>query len=377
MKMMYYPEGSEDALTTLGRVSREYGENSDYVLAGGGNTSCKVDGLMYVKASGTQLATIEEDGFTGIDLEKLNLIWKVEYPEDKDIREEAVLSDLMNSRVDPEGRRPSVETLLHGLFPYTFVIHTHPALINGLTCSEEGECKAKEIFGDSVVWIPVIDPGYILALEVKKAVEKHREKTGLFPRIVLLQNHGVFVAADSVGEVRKLYDELFQSLLEQVGKKQEDRFVVSDKATLKKAADDLKAINSSCFCILAESEDLKPFLSSFDDFSPLAASITPDHIVYSGYRPLWIESPDDLKEEVVSFEKKEGFFPRIIVLKGEGVIACHDSLSRTETALKLFGDNLKIALYTKVFGGIHFMPKENVDFIRNWEVEKYRASQAK
>ena len=111
----------------LVEFSNYYGKNPDYVLAGGGNTSAKSGNIMYVKSSGTQLATIKAEQFVKIDLPMLFEIFKNDYPDDDKTREAAVLSDLMNSRCPgEESKRPSVETMLHALFKQTFVLHLHP-----------------------------------------------------------------------------------------------------------------------------------------------------------------------------------------------------------------------------------------------------------
>ena len=373
MKATSSPKDS--SFETLVRVSREYGSNADFVLAGGGNTSCKEKGRMFVKASGTQLGTIEADGFTEIDLDRLSKIWTSSYSLDKDQREEEVLSDLMASRVDPEGRRPSVETLLHGLFPFTYVIHTHPALINGITCSREGERAARKVFGEEIIWIPVIDPGYILALAVKEKVDAYEKEKGKFPRVVVLQNHGIFIASDSIEEIDRIYADYMNKVKALSASPVPEKFTSRDD--MADLLDSLTRLKPELTAKPYGHPILSEYLKDRDSFAPLAESPTPDHIVYSGYRALWLEDGQKLEEEALAFEKKEGFFPRIIAVKGRGIIACHTSESKADTAAELFCDHLKIAVISRAFGGIQFMPVENVNFIRNWEVEKYRASMAK
>ena len=101
--------------------SNFYGSDPSLVLAGGGNTSAKADGRMWVKGSGTALATITAQGFVEIDLSKLGEIFEKSYPDSDSEREALVLQDLMASRVPGETKRPSVETTLHALFPQTYV----------------------------------------------------------------------------------------------------------------------------------------------------------------------------------------------------------------------------------------------------------------
>ena len=117
-------------------ISQFYGKRKDFVIAGGGNTSYKDENHIYIKASGHSLATIGEDGFAQLDRKGLQLIAGKTYSEDVMERENQIKNDLLNSRVHPEkGQRPSVETSLHDLIAFPFVVHTHSTKVNGLMCS--------------------------------------------------------------------------------------------------------------------------------------------------------------------------------------------------------------------------------------------------
>ena len=101
------------SLEKLVLMSNKYGANPEYVLAGGGNTSFKDDEFMYVKGSGTALATITEGGFVKMKRDALNQMMTKEYSKDDDKREAEALVDMMNARADViNGGRPSVEALL-------------------------------------------------------------------------------------------------------------------------------------------------------------------------------------------------------------------------------------------------------------------------
>ena len=132
-------------MNTLIDLSRKYGADPDYVLAGGGNTSWKSNDLMVVKASGTELGTITKEGFVTLSMDKLRTIRETTYPDNREEREERALEDLMNSRLPDQKGRPSVESLLHAIIPDKYVVHTHPAIVNGLTCSQEGKEKAEKL----------------------------------------------------------------------------------------------------------------------------------------------------------------------------------------------------------------------------------------
>ena len=187
-------------------LSRRYGSDPVAVLAGGGNTSAKDPHRMYIKCSGVQLATMDEAGFVPIDRHKMDVAMAQSYPAEDAAREAAFLQAVMATRALPgETRRPSVEAPLHNLFPQRLVLHVHPALINGLTCSREGEAACRRLFGDAVLWIPLCRPGYVLASLCREAMARHKARTGRLPQILLLQNHGIFVAGDTPEEIDGLY----------------------------------------------------------------------------------------------------------------------------------------------------------------------------
>ena len=164
-------------LEELSLMSNRYGANPEYVLAGGGNTSFKSEDYLWVKGSGTSLATIQPQDFVVLERALLDQMWTAQYPEEEDKREAAVLADMMNARVRGETRRPSVETLLHNLFPQQYVLHVHPAIVNGLTCSIEGEKAMKKLL-PGAVWVDACKPGYIFALACKKVMDAYKAEKG-------------------------------------------------------------------------------------------------------------------------------------------------------------------------------------------------------
>jgi rhamnose utilization protein RhaD (predicted bifunctional aldolase and dehydrogenase) len=112
-------------------ISRFYGQDSRFVIAGGGNTSYKNAGQLWVKASGSSLANITEDGFAVLDRAKLNRMSEKSYSNNAAKREEEVKNDLAEATLS-KGKRPSVETSMHNAIDFAFVVHLHPTAVNGL-----------------------------------------------------------------------------------------------------------------------------------------------------------------------------------------------------------------------------------------------------
>ena len=361
-----------EKLCALSAMSNKYGADAEFVLAGGGNTSYKNAETLFVKGSGCALATIKPDEFVRIDRADLAAMWKKDYPADETEREAAVLSDLMNSRCAGENRRPSVETMLHDMFPYAYVLHVHPAAVNALTCSVDGEAAAKRLFPDSV-WVGPTKPGYILSKTAKDAADQYEAQNGKFPKVIFLENHGIFFAADTTEEIDTLAEKVMSAIKAEI-KRQPDFAPVEfdkDKAVALAPVFRMKYGQGYTGAVVRFSAN-KEILG----FDGNADSVTPDHIVYCKARKLVL--PADVSEEDAAksfdeFTEKNGYMPRIILVSGLGLFSCGGNLKEALAAECVFYDEMKITAYAESFGGVKALPSDLIDFIVNWEVESYRA----
>jgi rhamnose utilization protein RhaD (predicted bifunctional aldolase and dehydrogenase) len=163
----------KEDLDQLIAISRFFGADKNYVIAGGGNTSLKDENTLYVKASGFALSTIHEGGFVALSREMLSSIHQKKYPENPQLREEEVKNDLLRCRMFPaKNQRPSVEASLHDVIDYRFVVHLHPTFVNGVLCAVDGKNQIREMFGDKALFVPYTDPGYILFKDVQEELQK-------------------------------------------------------------------------------------------------------------------------------------------------------------------------------------------------------------
>lgn len=361
-------------LKELVEISNYYGVDEEIVLAGGGNTSYKNNEFLYIKASGTTLATISQDGFVKMNRSKLAKMWEVEYSDDTKIREEQVLEDLMNARETTEhAKRPSVETTLHDLFSQKYVVHTHPALVNGLTCSNQGEKFSKEIFGDDVIWIPATMPGYVLSKVVKSKISEYEVNTGNTANLLLLENHGIFVAGNSLEEIKKIMNDVMNKLKANIRETPDFSPVISNDGYKAIAQQITKAIGDNAKeVIYVVNAEVSKLTMDEEAFRVVNYAYTPDHMVYYKHTPLFVKTGDDIAEQVEKYKEKFGFFPKAIAIQGVGVFACGSDNKQADIVRLLFIDAVKIAVYSKSFGGGKYMPKWLVDFINDWEVEAYR-----
>lgn len=358
-------------------ISRKFGQDSRFVIAGGGNTSYKDENRLWVKASGHALATITEDGFAVLDRTLLNEMGEKAYNEDTAIREEQVKNDLAVACVTKD-RRPSVETSLHNCMGFAFVVHLHPTLVNGLMCSASAEAVCGEIFPEAL-YIEYTDPGYTLFKKVYDRINAYKAANGKEPQVIFLQNHGIFVGGDTTAEIEGIYSEILGKLEAKVAALPEGGSEVSPTVT-----DVIPAIRQMLSRSGRGLKTLKVTKNALVDYfldgsrEKIAAPFTPDIIVYCKSAYIFIDAESDeeilkqAEEKIEAFAAEKGYTPKVLLIKGVGLVAVGDNFKNAQIITDVFTDAMKVAFYAQSFGGEHPMEKAWIDFIDNWEVENYR-----
>ena len=365
-------------LCELAAMSNRYGSDSRYVLAGGGNTSFKDEKHLYIKGSGTALATIRPEEFVVMERAGVSAIMSASYPESDKEREAAALSDLMDARVRGETRRPSVETPLHNLFPFAYVLHTHPTLVNGLTCGKDAEALTAELFPEAV-WVPLTKPGYVLAVACNKALAAYKAAHGKDAQVLILQNHGIFVAADTVKEIDAIMADVMAKLEARVTEQPDLTDAAYDRALVASIAPAIRMVWGDGVPASVTFFANNLVLSLVKDrasFSAIAEPCSPDHIVYCKAHPLFVESTEaeDIAAAMKEYRDVNGYMPKIVAVQGLGMFAVGKNRKDALTAKALILDMAKISVYAKFFGGVNALPAWFTDFIVNWETESYRSS---
>ena len=366
-------------LEDLIKISQKYGADSRYVIAGGGNTSYKNAEKLWVKASGHALATITEDGFAVLDRALLNPMGEKTYSTDAAQREEQVKNDLASACLTRD-RRPSVETSLHNCMGFSFVVHLHPTIVNGLMCSKNAGAVCKELFPEAL-YIEYTDPGYTLFKKVYDRIGAYKATNGHEPQVIFLQNHGIFVGADTTAEIEAIYDGVLGKLEAMVKPLPEGEAPVCDCVTdtipairqmLSRGGRGLKTLQVTSNALI------QSFAESEEAFAAVATPFTPDIIVYCKSQFIYIapSSPDDLlaqaEVKIEDYVARRGHTPKVLLIKGIGLVAVGDHAKNAAIITDVFTDALKVAWYAQSFGGEHGMEPAWIDFIDNWEVENYR-----
>src|SRR5690606_6356294 len=111
-----------------------------------------------------------------------------------------------------KGKRPSVETSMHNVIEYPFVVHLHPTAVNALMCAQDAESSLKRLFGDKMLFVEYTDPGYLLFKKVYERIKSYRASFGEEPKVIWLQNHGIFVASNTIEEIKAMYTDILNQL---------------------------------------------------------------------------------------------------------------------------------------------------------------------
>ena len=184
------------------------GIEPNLVLHGGGNTSVKSNtrnrfgdqqDIIWVKASGYDLATMGAEGFTALDFHAVRRLADLQSLCDTDM-----VNECLRARLDAGAAAPSIEAIVHALIPFKYIDHSHADAVLTISNSAEGGKKLADVYGDRVLVLPYVKPGFDLARQFRNILRAH--DLAAFEAIVL-EHHGVFTFAD---DARSSYDAMIR-----------------------------------------------------------------------------------------------------------------------------------------------------------------------
>ncbi|MFA5689201.1 MAG: class II aldolase/adducin family protein [Kiritimatiellales bacterium] len=346
-------------LKTITELSHEFG-SVDYVKGGGGNTSVKNATTLWVKPSGTTLGGLTEAAFVQMNRAKIDGLYTVDTPPDSAAREELV-KNMMAAAVENGAGRPSVEAPLHNVFTAKFVVHTHPAAVNGMTCAKNGEAACKKLFPDAL-WMEYVDPGYTLCMEVRRRIKDYEAAHGREPALLMLKNHGVFIAGETPEEIRALYRHIMDVLAGEYRRAGISQTLdIADTPAAPETEKQIKALLG----------DDAAYSTSSGLFTVAPGPVSPDHLVYARAFPFTGELTP---EHTAQYKTVRGYAPKIIVA-GSRIYGIGTSQKNAALALELAQDGALVIKLAAAFGGIEYMTDAAREFIEHWEVESYRQQQ--
>jgi len=345
-----------ESFTQLEKLSQSVGNLPQYVQGGGGNTSVKInDELMAVKASGYKLKQITtEEGFVVVNYKKIKEYYdNVDLSSDFDYEKDSTRFTKENV-VKIEGLkelRPSVEAGFHSILK-KYVIHTHPVYANIICCSTEGESLMSKIFPRgkwNTLWIPYINPGFFLTIKIKEELDKYNEKSE-YPEIIFMENHGLIVHSDNLEDCIKLHEEVNMRIKDYFNIREE-----YPKIEILQIFDGVLRSNTEYLVNYFKNKKIE------NDFFE-KYSLYPDQLVY-------------LNDSISLNENERN---KLVINSEKGELTYYTNYNEALTIEEtLLGYIYVIDNIQKLGLKVKSMSEEGINFIRNWESEKYRKNLAK
>jgi len=409
---------SLSSLETLAYRSNLLGRDRAVANYGGGNTSTtardrdhagrEVD-VLWVKGSGSDLATIRAEQFTGLKLEEVLPLMQRDRMSD-----EEMVSYLASCQLRPDMPRGSIETLLHAFVPHPHVDHTHPDAINMICCSEGGEELAAECFGEEAVWIPYIRPGFTLSKQVGEAVRENPNA-----RFILLAKHGLVTWGETHEESYTRTIEAINRAAEFVAGRAGEPFggrkieplaperremLLAEVLPALRGALSSGAEEASHKILRADhtSDEVLEFVCGRNsrELSQVGAAC-PDHLVRTKVKPLWVDfdpegdSSEELKaklrEAVEAYrEEYEAYFsrheeageemfdpnPRIVWIPGVGLIAAAHNAKEAALSRDFAYRAINVMRGAHALGGYVSLTEEESYAVEYWPLELYKLTLA-
>ncbi|MDB9951220.1 bifunctional aldolase/short-chain dehydrogenase [Candidatus Thioglobus sp.] len=373
-------------------TSRLLGKDPTLVLHGGGNTSVKItesnivgnqEEILYVKGSGWDLEFIEKAGFSPVRMNHMLSLAKLDTLSDPQM-----VNELKTQLTNATSPTPSVETILHAILPFKYVDHTHADAVVTITNTTAGEDRIREIYGERVVIIPYVMPGFDLAKDVARIFsEQSSDKT----EGMVLMNHGIFSFGDSAKES---YDRMI-SLVNEA-----ENYLINKNAwDIEKPEANFEQKNiSNQVAELRQKISLtigKPVLMHLTnsllgfnfcnkvDVNRIASKgpLTPDHVIRTKRIPMIGRDINKYNEEYASYFNKNEInskarkkmldpAPRVILDKEFGLCAVGKNMSEIGIISDIYEHTMESILRAEKLGGFEALPAKDIFDLEYWDLEQ-------
>ncbi|HUV49584.1 MAG TPA: bifunctional aldolase/short-chain dehydrogenase [Anaerolineae bacterium] len=372
-------------------TSRLLGRESGLVLHGGGNTSLKaeiknlfgdIEEVLYIKGSGLDLKTIQAAGFAPVKLEALKRMVELERLSDTDM-----LRLQKTAMIDYLAPNPSIEAILHAIIPFKYVDHTHADAVVTITNNEKGKRLIREIYKDSVLIVPYVMSGFILA---KKVYEMTRNINWHEIKGIILMNHGVFTFSDNAKASYKqmihlvsLAEDYLQAsgAFDSIARAEPGE----DLLTLAKIRKQVSLTKGSAMIAKLNSAPEVCGFANLTNVDSIAVRgpLTPDHVVRTKRIPVVIKK--DIEKEITGFcsAYKEYFqrntdgrllcldpAPRWGVWPGHGIMAFGQSAGEANIVSDIAFHTIRAIQWGEAIGGWKALPEKDIFDMEYWELQQ-------
>ena len=379
-------------------TSRLLGQEEDLVLHGGGNTSVKIkevnkfgeeEEILYVKGSGWNLGTIEEEGFAPVKQEMLLKLAQLETLTDP----EMVHYQRM-AMTNPSAPNPSVEAILHAIIPYKFVDHTHADAVVTISNTPDGAERIQALYGDKMLIVPYVMPGFILA---KAIYNQTKDLDWDSIEGMILMNHGVFTFHD---DAKTSYEKMLEIV------------TTAEDYLAAQGAVDLEGTNTGAIDALKIAQVRqqvaqvwgKPVLAQLHNesarvqFSQLSniktianrGPLTPDHIIRTKRTPLLLSENHeaDVKQFVSDYEAYFNAFrtddlvcldkaPRWAVWPAHGTLSFGTTMKEVRIIKDISRHTMKAIYQAEQLNAWQALSQEDLFEMEYWVLEQNKLKKGK
>lgn len=386
----------DDPLQLRVYTSRLLGQESKLVLHGGGNTSVKTyqtnvfgeeEAVLYVKGSGWDLATIEAAGFAPVRLSVLQKLATLPALSDSDM-----VKMQKSAMTDPAAPNPSIEAILHAIIPFQYVDHTHADAVVTISNSQDGEQKIREIYGNSVLVVPYVMPGFILA---KTVFEMSQKVVWSDIEGMILMNHGVFSFANDaktsyqrmINIVNKAEDYITRHIAPSKTATSTDNASLNweQSITLSEIRQHTSKLKGCAMVARLNNRHNAVNFSQLANLTEVAnrGPLTPDHIIRTKRTPVIINN--NIEAALANYsEEYQAYFnrhndgslscldsaPRWAVWPGQGTIAFGTSVKDADIVGDITEHTVEAIQIAEQLGGWRALPEKELFDIEYWELEQ-------
>jgi len=411
------PGPQDDLLDQLVARSNLLGADRAVANQGGGNTSVKGSApdhagreqrILWVKGSGTDLASITRKGFAALRLDEILPL------RERSAMDDATMVDyLLRCAVDPGQPRPSIETLLHAFISAAHVDHTHPDSVIALTSAPNGREIAGEEFGAEIVWLDYERPGFAMSKHVAELLDANRAA-----RAVLMEKHGLVTWGETSEEAYRTTLEFVRRAAEAINRRGAGRFGLGGPATAEVREDDGAALLSNVLpalrgALLRDADgvilevDRSPEAVAFASAqrAPVVSQIgapCPDHLINTKHKPLVLDvagrsadeataavgaAVDDYAEWYREYYRSnvdaetsqfpiDPAGPRVTLIPGVGIVTSGSDAGKARFARDLYHRAIVVEDAAEAIGGFRSLSESEAFAIEYWPLERYKLAQA-
>ena len=349
-------------LREIAELSRFYGNNPDFTFLDLGDSSVKSAELLYIKPDGLALAAVQSTDMLALHWNRLLEIFKLPTnlsAADYDMRARNIIQ---NALVAGQLGFPSMETPVHMVIDYRFVIQLRPALVNGMLCAHNAKQNCQKLFPEAL-FLDYCTPDARMATLLKDALQQNPLPNGKQRQIIFLQNRGVIVAADSCDEIKTIFEHICTKL------KQAYRAAnIKDEITTPKDADPdfVQEIAPVLRHRLSFDTDRRVLIHFVGKGNAFNGPLTLSHIAYTGS---YAYHGDGSAASLQAFQKKHGYLPKVLNISDQALFVCANDLGEAQSIKTALYDAMRVEKLSQAFGGPKYLNKKQCEFIENLTLE--------